>query len=181
MPWIWHLLSIWLISRHVPEWHLQMSRHAKQGCMHMPSWVVLPLLRTYWRWLTNIYCSIYTDKHVVVSVIVLSPVPIFLPAQIGGCHITATSEASSRGYSCIVPDNLNPNYDVHILSVYEATSSRAFRQHPTGTSYVSLVVSGEVVKPIILVLVSYEPIEWRLSVPSGVEIERVLLVSFNAT
>ena len=101
-------------------------------------------------------------------------------ARIGDCHITATSGASSRGYSCIVPDNLNPNYDVHILSVYEATSSRAFRQHPTGTSYVSLVVSGEVVKPIILVLVSYEPIEWRLSVPSGVEIERVLLVSFNA-
>ena len=102
-------------------------------------------------------------------------------ARIGDCHITATSERSSSGYrnySCIVPDNLNPNYDVHILSVYEAIT-RGFRQHPTGTSYVSLVVSGEVVKPIILVLVSYEPIEWRLSVRSRVEIERVLLVSFN--
>ena len=74
-------------------------------------------------------------------------------------------------------DNLNPNYDVHILSVYEA-SRRDFRQLPTpDASYVSLVVSGDVVKPIILVLASYEPIEWRLSVPSRVEIERVLLVS----
>ena len=87
---------------------------------------------------------------------------------------------SRSGYSCIVPDNRNLNYDVHILSVYEATSNCGFRQHPTGTSYVNLNVSGEVVKPIILVLVSYEPIEWRLSVPSGVEIERVLLVRVNA-
>ena len=103
-------------------------------------------------------------------------------ARIGDCHITATSEtssSSSRKYSCIVPDNLNPNYDVHILSVYEASSGHFFNYHPTGTSYVSLVVSGAVVKPIILVLVSYEPIEWRLSVRSRVEIERVLLVSFN--
>ena len=87
---------------------------------------------------------------------------------------------SRSGYSCIVPDNLNLNYDVHILSVYEATSNRGFRQHPTGTSYVSLSVSGGVVKPIVLVLVSYEPIEWRLSVPSRVIIERVLLVSYHA-
>ena len=110
---------------------------------------------------------------------------LFLPllAQVGDCHIMATSETSRQGYrnySCIVPDNRNLNYDVHILSVYEASSNRGFRQHPTGTSYVSLNVSGEVVKPIVLVLVSYEPIEWRLSVPSGVEIERVLLVRVNA-
>ena len=72
------------------------------------------------------------------------------------------------------------NYDVHILSVYEASSNHFFRYHPTGTSYVSLSVLGGVVKPIVLVLVSYEPVEWRLSVPSGVEIERVLLVSYRA-
>ena len=64
--------------------------------------------------------------------------------------------------------------------MYEASDPFVFgrhpRHHPTATSYVSLVVTSEVVKPIILVLVSYEPIEWRLSVPSGVEIERVLLV-----
>ena len=79
-------------------------------------------------------------------------------------------------YSCLVPDNLNPNYDVHILSVYKATSNRAFQTHPTGTSDVRLSLSREALKPIVLVLVSYEPVEWRLTVPSGVEIERVLLV-----
>ena len=103
-----------------------------------------------------------------------------LVAQIGDCHIEQNSSGSPNVYSCLVPDNLNPNYDVHILSVYEASSNRLFRQHPTGTSNVRLFVSGEVLKPIVLVLVSYEPIEWRLSIPTGVEIERVLLVSCNA-
>ena len=102
-----------------------------------------------------------------------------LLARIGDCHIEQSSD-SPNGYSCLVPDNLNANYDVHIISVYEASSNRLFRQHPTGTSDVSLFVSGEVVKPIVLVLASYEPIEWRLSIPTGVEIERVLLVSYNA-
>ena len=88
------------------------------------------------------------------------------------------SNSGYRIYSCIVLDNLNSNYDVHILSIYEVTSN--YRYHPTGTSYVRFRVSGEVVKPIILVLVSYEPTEWRLSVPSGVEIERVLLVRATA-
>ena len=98
-----------------------------------------------------------------------------LLARIGDCHIEQSSQ-SPNVYSCLVPDNLDVNYDVHIISVYEASSNRFFGQHPTGTSNVRLFVSGEVVKPIILVLVSYEPIEWRLSIPSGVEIERVLLV-----
>ena len=102
-----------------------------------------------------------------------------LLAQIGDCHIEQSSD-SPNGYSCLVPDNLNANYDVHIISVYEASSNHFFRYHPTGTSNVRLFVSGEVVKPIVLVLVSYEPIEWRLSIPTGVEIERVLLVSCNA-
>ena len=102
-----------------------------------------------------------------------------LVARIGDCHIEQSSD-SPNVYSCLVPDNLNPNYDVHILSVYEASSNHFFRYHPTGTSNVRLFVSGEVLKPIVLVLVSYEPIEWRLSIPTGVEIERVLLVSCNA-
>ena len=83
-------------------------------------------------------------------------------------------------YSCLVPYNLNPNYDVHILSVYEATNNRFFGSHPTGTSNVRLSLSGVALKPIVLVLVSYEPVEWRLTVPSRVKIERVLLVGVNA-
>ena len=103
---------------------------------------------------------------------------IFL-AQVGDCHVERSPESASV-YSCLVPDNLNPNYDVHILSVYEATSSRASGTHPTGTSNVRLSLSGVALKPIVLVLVSYEPVEWRLTVPSEVEIERVLLVGIIA-
>ena len=99
---------------------------------------------------------------------------IFL-AQVGDCHVERSPESASV-YSCLVPDNLNPNYDVHILSVYEARSDHSFGYHPTGISNVRLSLSGVALKPIVLVLVSYEPVEWRLTVPSGVEIERVLLV-----
>ena len=113
-------------------------------------------------------CSLLLDLSGILLLFLLL-------ARIGDCHIEQSSD-SPNVYSCLVPDNLNANYDVHIISVYEASSNRFFRQHPTGTSNVRLFVSGEVVKPIVLVLVSYEPIEWRLSIPSGVEIERVLLV-----
>ena len=102
-----------------------------------------------------------------------------LLARVGDCHVRRSPESASV-YSCLVPDNLNPNYDVHILSVYEARSDHSFRYHPTGTSNVRLSLSGEALKPIVLVLVSYEPVEWRLTVPSGVEIERVLLVGVTA-
>ena len=100
-------------------------------------------------------------------------------ARVGDCHVRRSPESASV-YSCLVPDNLNPNYDVHILSVYEATSSGSSRTHPTGFSNVSLSLSGEALKPIVLVLVSYEPVEWRLTVPSEVKIERVLLVGIIA-
>ena len=100
-------------------------------------------------------------------------------ARVGDCHVRRSPE-SANVYSCLVPDTLNPNYDVHILSVYEATSSRASGTHPTGISNVSLSLPGEALKSIVLVLVSYEPVEWRLTVPSEVKIERVLLVGVTA-
>ena len=102
-----------------------------------------------------------------------------ISARVGDCHVRRSPESASV-YSCLVPDTLNPNYDVHILSVHEATSSGSSRTHPTGTSNVSLSLSGVALKPIVLVLVSYEPVEWRLTVPSGVEIETILLVGDTA-
>ena len=98
-----------------------------------------------------------------------------LLARVGDCHVRRSPESASV-YSCLVPDTLNPNYDVHIISMYQAISTCAFCDHPTAAAAVKLSLSGEALKPIVLVLVSYDPIEWRLTVPSGVEIERVLLV-----
>ena len=66
-------------------------------------------------------------------------------------------------------------YDVHVVSMYESMSSFS---HTAGTATVILRVSGpnQGAKPLVLVLVSYEPVRWSLSVPSGVTIHRVLLV-----
>ena len=69
-------------------------------------------------------------------------------------------------------------YDVHVVSSYESMSSRSFRSHPTGTARVNLRVSGpsQDTKPLVLIFVTYEPVHWILIVPSGVIIDKVLLV-----
>ena len=80
-------------------------------------------------------------------------------------------------YSCIA--NENCNYDVHILGNYEGNGHLGFRIHHTGNTTVNIRVSGQGSKPIVLVFVSYEPVNWILNIPSGVVIERVLLVSHS--
>ena len=47
----------------------------------------------------------------------------------------------------------------------------------SGTTNVQLNVSGEGSKPIVLVFVSYEAVNWVLNTPDGVVINKVLLVS----
>ena len=84
---------------------------------------------------------------------------------------------SQTTYSCVA--NENCDYDVHVISNYEGDYN-----HPgfgpvndVGTTNVQLSVSGQNSKPLVLVFVSYEPVNWILSVPQGVTIEKVLLVS----
>ena len=105
------------------------------------------------------------------------------PATVGSCHIqeglptavgTPTYGGQSRTiYSCNATDNCM--YDVHVVSSYESISSYS---HTAGTATVNLRVSGpsQGAKPLVLVFVTYEPVRWTLNVPSGVTIEKVLLV-----
>ena len=74
-------------------------------------------------------------------------------------------------YSCVASDNCN--YEVHVIGNYES------RQRGTGDTDVVLTVTGESPLPLILVLTSYDIVRWRLSVTSGVTIDRVILVSFE--
>ena len=67
----------------------------------------------------------------------------------------------------------NCNSEVHVIGNYES------RQRGTGDTDVVLAVTGESPHPLILVLTSYETVRWRLSVTSGVTIDRVILVSFE--
>ena len=89
---------------------------------------------------------------------------------------TPTYEGQSQTmYSCIA--NENCNYDVHVISNYEGNGHTGFRIHNTGTTNVQMNVSGQGLKPLVLVFVSYEPVNWILDIPSSVIIEKVLLVS----
>ena len=78
--------------------------------------------------------------------------------------------------SCTANDNCN--YSVHVISVYEARS-RGFRDHAPGSASVRVTVSGDRsdTRPLILVLASYEPIRWSISVPQGVNLETLIVVS----
>ena len=74
--------------------------------------------------------------------------------------------------------NENCQYDVHVISNNESNRRRFGMERTTGTANVNITVSGsnQGTKPLILVFVSYEPVRWILNIPSGVVIERVLLV-----
>ena len=114
---------------------------------------------------------------------------IFISASIASCTIQLNaanpvgvpsytgSGDVGRIYSCV--SNANCNYDVHVLSCYEARSS-GFRQHPTGHSTVDISAIGQSSRPIVLVLVSYEPIEWTLNIPSQIVIDTVIVVSCSS-
>ena len=109
---------------------------------------------------------------------------VILTAIDGNCRVTqgasvhvGTPTYSGRAqttYSCVANDNYN--YDVHVIANYESNGHHGFRVHNTGNTGVNLAVTGTSTKPLILVFVSYEPVRWTLSIPSGVVIDRVILV-----
>ena len=90
---------------------------------------------------------------------------------------TPTYEGQSQTmYSCIA--NENCNYDVHVISNYEGDYNHGFGPVTrAGTTDVQLSVSGQDSKLLVLVFVSYEPVNWILNVPNGIIVNKVLLVS----
>ena len=76
-------------------------------------------------------------------------------------------------YSC-TPGNSSTQYEVHVLSVYEVIN----RRPPTaGNANVNIFSRGQSNRPIVLVLASYEPVNWILNLPAGISISKVILVS----
>lgn len=74
-------------------------------------------------------------------------------------------------YSCIANDNCN--YDVHVIGSYYAR----VRYSQISSSSVYVNVQGQSSKPLIVVLLSYNPVRWSLRVSSGVVIDTVIVVS----
>ena len=106
--------------------------------------------------------------------------------EFGSCSIEKTARGDNSAgkpfyqrhpqitYSCVA--NNNCQNSVHVISTYEAVSTGfAVRSAPIT---VRITVSGdeEDTKPLILVLTSYYPVRWSLSIPQGVVIERLVVV-----
>lgn len=66
--------------------------------------------------------------------------------------------------------------EVHVVGVYEARSP-----HDRSRSFPATVHVARVGVPIVLVLSSYEAVEWRVSIDPGVIIERVILNGFYSS
>lgn len=73
--------------------------------------------------------------------------------------------------------NDNSNYEVHIIGNYEGNGHTGFRIHNTGYTNLYMTITGSSSRPLILVLSSYEPIQWTLHIPTGVVLDKVILVS----
>ena len=87
-----------------------------------------------------------------------------------GCKIVSNSDTT---YTCS-PDNSSSQYKVHVLAVYEVTSRRP---STADKAKISIISGGKCNRPIVLVLVSYEPVNWILNIPSDITICKVILVS----
>ncbi|KAJ7361918.1 hypothetical protein OS493_014564 [Desmophyllum pertusum] len=104
-----------------------------------------------------------------------------------GCKIVENTDAAlakpqynnqqqKTNYSC-TPVNSSTQYEVHILSVYEA--ERIHRRPPVANdATVNIVSDGKSDRPIILVLGSYESVNWILNLPADITIIKVILVAY---
>jgi len=73
-----------------------------------------------------------------------------------------------------MPDSSSIQYEVHVLTVYEVINRRPPK---AGDAIVNIISRGKSDRPIILVLGSYEPVNWILNSPAGITISKVILVS----
>ena len=75
-------------------------------------------------------------------------------------------------YKCITQEH--GRQSIHVLSVYEGSSHT--RPPTAGDMRVTLETSSPSNKPVVLFLVSYEPVRWILDVPLIVVIDEIVMV-----
>ena len=102
----------------------------------------------------------------------LSKILFLTLADAYGCKIVSNPDTT---YTC-TPDNSSSQYEVHVLAVYEVIDRRPPR---AGNARVNIISRGKSSSPIVLVLVSYEPVNWILNIPSDITICKVILVSIK--
>ena len=110
-------------------------------------------------------------------------------AHVSGCLVKrspstyvglpSTDRKPEKTYYGCVSDLLNCDYEVHIIANYESSNGRhGFGiRRVAGSTYVHFNINGQSSKPLVLVFTSYEPVNWVLYLPSGVVVNRILVVS----
>ena len=127
-------------------------------------------------------CDIFVNKQSIYHLVFV--LTFISSADTKGCKISVDA-ATSLGkpqynnqprqptYSCTPGSSSSNQYEVHVLSVYEVINGRP----PTaGDATVNIFSGGRSDRPLVLVLASYEPVNWILKLPSDVTISRVILV-----
>lgn len=66
---------------------------------------------------------------------------------------------------------------VHVVGIYESGETRGFRQHPMGA--VNIIVSKKS-EPVVLVLCSYEPVSWNVTLEPGATVKQIILGGYHA-
>lgn len=75
------------------------------------------------------------------------------------------------------PDPQSQNVDLVVVGIYEADHQTA-NEHITNPANVEIKNGGN--KPIVLVLSSYEPVQWNISLESGVILNEIILNGFHS-
>ncbi len=111
---------------------------------------------------------------------------IFHTVNINGCSIISNSpDAVGRPtfgfryyttYSCLSRQNKN-NYSIHVISVHEACWFPCFERDYNARVLFNMTESFTTIRPLILVLVNSEPVQWEIHMPEGITIAKVVLVS----
>ena len=93
--------------------------------------------------------------------------------------VPTTDGVPETTYSCVASDN-NCDYDVHVIGNYESSNGRHdfITQRQAGITDVELSVSGESSRPLVLVLVSYEPVGWRLRIRGSHDLQVIFVSSY---
>lgn len=89
--------------------------------------------------------------------------------------ITINDSSYLSGY--YESENVNNDYSLYMIGVYQTTSDRGFREHPTGTANVN--IGDQFGKNTILVLSSYEPTDWIIHGDGVDDLSQIILLGYH--
>jgi hypothetical protein len=113
---------------------------------------------------------------------------VLLLALLAGCAPKGEGQApdtrGGAGSGVVGVDNANEggggeacgNPEVHVLGVYEARGDHSGGVHPAGTAVVHVERTG----PQVLVLSSYEPVNWKVTAVPNANIQYILALGYHA-